>query len=108
MISLFLLKTFVWSLAIYGITQIISEATVFEPLRNFLTNSKFKPFNKVGELISCFLCCSVWVSFFVSIVVFSPSLEIWSHLSFWHFFFDGMIGSTIVWFFHIYEGKLSR
>lgn len=106
MISLFLLQTFIWALAIYGITQIITEATIFEWLRDELSNSQDKVNNFFGKLVSCFLCCSVWVSFLLSAWVFSPSATLWPHMPFGSFFIDGMIGSTIVWFLHIYENKL--
>ncbi len=106
MIGSFLIQTVLWSLAIYGITQIITEASIFENVRNFLTDSNNRIFNFFGKLVSCFLCASVWVSFLLSVWVFSPSLFFWPYLSIGSFFIDGMIGSTIVWFLHIYENKL--
>jgi hypothetical protein len=103
MIGLFLIQTVLWALAIYGITQIITEATIFEWLRNRLTPYKF-----FGKLVTCFLCASVWISFFLSAWVFSPSAVLWSDLYMIEStFIDGMIGSTIVWFLHVYENKLS-
>jgi hypothetical protein len=101
MIGLFLLQTVLWSFAVYGITQIITEATIFEGLRNRLENVKF-----FGKLVSCFLCASVWISFLLSAWIFSPASLLWPYLSlFESVFIDGMIGSTIVWFLHIYENK---
>lgn len=106
MIGLFLLQTVIWSLAIYGITQIITEATIFEWLRSTFSNSKNDVDKFFGKLISCFLCCSVWVGFLLSVWVWSPSSILWPEIPFGNVFIDGMIGSTIVWFLHIYENKL--
>lgn len=106
MISLFILKTFFWSLAVYGITQIITEATIFEWLRDGLSNSDNGIVNFFGKLVSCFLCCSVWVSFALSFL-YSPSFELWPNVNYGSWFIDGMIGSTIVWFLHVLENRLS-
>jgi hypothetical protein len=108
MISLFILKLAIWSIAIYGITQIITEATIFKWLRDYFTQSKNKISLFFGKLITCFLCASVWISFILSGWVFSPSTELWTDLSIVEsIFIDGMIGSTIVWFLHLYESKLN-
>lgn len=102
MIGYFVLQTFVWALAIYGITQIITEATIFEKVRDKISESSVF----FGKLVTCFLCASVWISFLLSIWAFSPSFILWPHLGYTSIFIDGMIGSTIVWFLHVIENKL--
>ena len=111
-----------WALGIYGITQIVAESSLTQPIRNALSKNKFtKP---ISKLLNCVLCTSVWVSVLASWFIYSPSVDAWSYLYkpniyqlpfttiqidykvFRILFFDGMIGSTIVWFLHIIENRL--
>ena len=108
MVSLFLLKSFVWVFIIYGISQIITEASIFSWLRDALTDSKFKLFNVLGKLVTCFLCTSVWVAFSLGAFAYSPTAELWPHLNNGaNIFLDGMYGSTFAWFLYMAEAKLS-
>lgn len=101
--SLFLLKTLYAVFTVYGITQIITEAKIFAWLRKGLTNTW------LGDLVSCFLCTSVWVSFVFSYFVYSPAEELVNtNFQFTNVFLDGMFLSALVWFFYVIESKLSR
>jgi len=88
------------TLAAYNVTQIISEATIFKPVRIWLLKRRFTSI--LGELMSCFLCTSVWVCFFAT--------------KFVHNIADGMnyswlVGtmslSATIWFIHIIERRFS-
>ncbi len=82
-----------WILAAYGMTSILVWGSIFESTRTFIKkHSKF-----FGDLISCTLCTSTWVGFFMSIVLgglTSKFLE-----TFWllEIFWDGMFTAGSVW-----------
>lgn len=97
--TLFLIKTFFAVFTVYGITQIITEAKIFEWLRKLLSK------NWLGSLVSCFLCTSVWISFAFSYFVYSLSSHFTNILS---VFLDGMFLSAIVWFLYVIESKMSK
>lgn len=95
-----------WLASIYGITQIIVDASIFEPIRNFFL-SRTGVLNWLGSLVDCFLCSSVWVSAFVSLTLYSPTLHVFGecHYLFMNIFFDAMIGSALAWFMRIWENN---
>ena len=112
---MFTTQLLVWSFIVYGITQIIVEAKIFAPLRDWFNYNRFGFFRWFGSLLSCFLCTSVWVSFILSASLYSPTLELWSNLLSTNVlnlgvntFLDGMLGSCIVWFMYCIESKLSK
>lgn len=90
---------FLFAFISYGMTTILVYGSIFESLRNFI-HSKGKAsgfFKFFSELISCVLCTSTWVGFFLSIAMFSPTQTIYG-LSFpFSLFFDGMFSAGIVW-----------
>ena len=85
---------FIWVLAAYGMTSILVWGAIFENARiKIKKNSKF-----FGDLISCTLCTSTWVGFFMSLTLggltnkFLPG-QFW----FTYLFFDGMVTAGAVW-----------
>lgn len=68
----FILKFIFWLMFGYGVTQIIVDATIFEPVREWT----LKHSNFFGKMIHCRLCTSVWICAFLSILVWSPSLKL--------------------------------
>lgn len=86
-------KILLWSLAAYGMTSIIVWGSIFEPVRNYIKkHSKF-----FGDLVSCTLCSSTWVGFFMSIVLGGLTSDIFNiHWSF-GIFWDGVFTAGIVW-----------
>lgn len=101
----FLLQVFVWIFIIYGITQIVVEAQIFAWLRDGLATSRIIFFRWLSYLVKCFLCSSVWVSFILGYLVFSPTAVFWPLTAFQNAFLDAMFGSALVWFMHIMEFK---
>jgi hypothetical protein len=86
-------KLILWAFAAYGMTSILVWGSIFESTRLYI-KSKSKFF---GDLISCTLCTSTWVGFFMSIVLgglIGPSFDIHWTIS---IFFDGMFTAGIVW-----------
>lgn len=83
----------------YGMTTIMVYGSIFESVRGFIHMLGKK--NKVGkffsDLISCVLCTSTWVGFFLSIMMFSPTQSIYKLELPYNVFFDGMFSAGIVW-----------
>lgn len=82
-----------WAFIAYGFTSILVWGSIFESTRLFIKrHSKF-----FGDLISCTLCTSTWIGFFMSICfggLTSKILDIhWAP----SIFFDGMFTAGIVW-----------
>lgn len=81
-----------WSFMAYGMTSILVWGSIFENQRQWI-KSKSKFF---GDLISCTLCTSTWVGFFMSICLGGLTTAYGIH---WIFaiFFDGMFTAGSVW-----------
>ena len=82
-----------WAFMAYGMTNILVWGSIFEKQREWI-KSKSKFF---GDLISCTLCTSTWVGFFMSIVLGSVSSLFFETWWVFNFFFDGMFSAGIVW-----------
>ena len=57
-------------------------------------------FDFIAGIITCMMCCSTWVGFFLGAVVYSPSHELFSVTPYISWFFDGLIASGFVWAFN--------
>jgi len=80
-------------LSCYGMTSILVWGSIFENQRNWIkSHSKF-----FGDLISCTLCTSTWVSFFMSLCLGSISAQYFNTIWVFDLFFDGMFGAGSVW-----------
>jgi len=83
----------VWTLISYGMTSILVWGSIFENFRNWIKNhSKF-----FGDLISCTLCTSTWVGFFMSLFFGSITSIFFDTNILLHIFFDGMYSAGSVW-----------
>lgn len=88
---------FFTSACIFSITQIIAESKLFSDVREFFMRNLTFLYN----LTSCFLCTSVWVSFFVALILPVARFE--------HgLFFDTMFYSCMVWFMRLFETYLTK
>jgi hypothetical protein len=83
----------------YGMTTIMVYGSIFESVRNFIhyKGEKNKVWKFFSDLISCVLCTSTWVGFFLSIAMFSPTQGIYNLGLPYHIFFDGMFSAGVVW-----------
>jgi hypothetical protein len=80
-------------IAAYGMTSILVWGSIFESTREWIKNkSKF-----FGDLISCTLCTSTWVGFFMSLFLGSISTQYFDTIWFINLFFDGMLTAGGVW-----------
>lgn len=77
----------------YGMTSILVWGSIFEKQREWIKNkSKF-----FGDLISCTLCTSTWVGFFMSLVLGGLSESLLGINWILSIFFDGMFTAGAVW-----------
>lgn len=83
----------VWTIIAYGVTSIIVWGSIFESLREWIKQKS----NFFGDLVSCVLCTSTWVGFFMSIVIGSITSTIFDTSFFLNIFFDGMYTAGSVW-----------
>lgn len=97
----------VWLLVAYGMSNIMVYGSIFQGMRdwfNKLGDVRFAPFNGpfkfISELLSCMMCTSTWVGFFLSWTFYSPSQVLYGHNDFISLFFDGMLASGFVWAFN--------
>ena len=82
-----------WALAAYGMTSILVWGKIFDNQREWIKkHSKF-----FGDLISCTLCTSTWVGFFMSIVLGGLSNHYLQSNWLAQLFFDGMFTAGSVW-----------
>ena len=82
-----------WILAAYGMTSILVWGSIFETTRKWIKkHSKF-----FGDLISCTLCTSTWVGFFMSLFLGSISTQYFNTIWIINLFFDGMVTAGGVW-----------
>lgn len=84
---------FFWIFAAYGMTSILVWGSIFESQRNWI-KSKSKFF---GDLVSCTLCTSTWVGFFMSIVLGGLTSQFIDIPWIISVFFDGMFSAGSVW-----------
>ena len=82
-----------WLLAAYGMTSILVWGSIFESTRTWIKkHSKF-----FGDLISCTLCTSTWVGFFMSLVFGGLANHYFNCHWLVCLFFDGMFTAGSVW-----------
>lgn len=82
-----------WILIAYGMTSILVWGSIFEGLRSWI----IKHSNFFGTLISCTLCTSTWIGFFMSFIlggIVSPIFNVHWLIG---LFFDGMFTAGAVW-----------
>ena len=94
----------IWAVVAYGMTNILVYGSIFNGFRQSIHswgNNPLTLFNFLGKflsgLISCVLCTSTWVGFFLSLAYFSPNVEIIGLNKILSVFFDGMLSAGFVW-----------
>ena len=99
-----MIELVIWAMVAYGMTNILVYGSIFNGVRNGIHNwgnNEHMPFNGLGKflssLISCVLCTSTWVGFFLSIAYFSPNTNLIGLNKVLSVFFDGMLSAGLVW-----------
>jgi hypothetical protein len=69
-----------WFVMAYGFSNIMVYGSIFRGFRERLKkwgNNQYAPFQGVGkffsDLISCMMCTSTWIGFFLGLFIFSPA-----------------------------------
>jgi MFS family permease len=82
-----------WAFMAYGMSTILVYGSIFQKSREWIKRHS----NFFGDLISCIMCTSTWVGFFMSLSLGGLTIKLldvhWS----WGIFFDGMFTCGIVW-----------
>lgn len=99
--EMILLKIIFQVIVLYQITQIISESKITRPLRTYLSGKQSLVARFLYELISCFLCTSVWVGFILTPLLFDFAKYLGYDTVTW--FWNGLFFSCITWFLHVWE-----
>ena len=92
-----------WAVLAYGFSTIMVYGTIFYNMRNFIkeygqSDLIFSEiFKFISGILSCMMCCSTWIGFFLGLFIYSPTHELFqlNHYSSW--FFDGLLSSGAVW-----------
>lgn len=96
-----LLKVIFQIFILYNISQIISETKISRPLRDYLRRKTNIVARILYELISCFLCTSVWVGFILTPLLFDFAAYLGYTSVTW--FWNGLYFSSITWFMNVWE-----
>ncbi len=93
-----------WLIAAYGMSQILVYGSIFTSLRegiHKLGDNPFTPlqpiFKFISGLISCMMCTSTWVGFFLSLCLGGLTNKFFEISTLPCIFFDGMFTAGSVW-----------
>lgn len=93
-----------WFVMAYGFTNIMVYGSIFNKLRLSLSSMGediFNPlhgvFKFMSGIITCMMCCSTWIGFFLGLFIFSPVHTLYGIDSEFSWFFDGLLASGAVW-----------
>ena len=93
-----------WLIAAYGMTQIMVYGSIFKSTRESIERMGnlripvLSPlFRFIHGIVSCMMCCSTWVGFFMGAFIYSPWGIDMGIPTVPAIFFDGMLASGGVW-----------
>ena len=88
----------------YGFTNIMVYGSIFANMRTKIHNlgqsnvPVLSPiFNFISGILSCMMCCSTWVGFFLGAFITSPTYWLFGTNQAISWFFDGLLASGAVW-----------
>lgn len=88
----------------YGLMNIMVYGSIFQGLRNFFRSWGDNiqiPLSFIGRFISgilsCPMCFSTWGGFFLGLLIYSPTHELFALHQNISWFFDGILSSGAVW-----------
>lgn len=98
------MEILIWILIAYGMSNILVYGSIFDTQRNYLKVLGYTEgvplkgvFKFISDLISCMMCTSTWVGFFLSLTFFSPIQNMFGINQWYSIFLDGMLASGSVW-----------
>jgi len=98
-----MVQLLLWMMMAYGISNILVYGSIFNGPREVIRKwgEGMYPFSEFAifltKMLSCMMCCSVWIGFFFGIFVYSPVHEMLGVTTFGSWFLDGMLASGSVW-----------
>jgi hypothetical protein len=94
----------IWFFLAYGFTNIMVWGSIFAGMRNKIAELGdnilfpfFPIFKFISGILSCMMCCSTWVGFFLGLFIYSPTHEHFGLTTDISWFFDGLLASGAVW-----------
>jgi hypothetical protein len=94
----------IWFFLAYGFTNIMVWGSIFAGMRNKIAELGdnilfpfFPVFKFISGILSCMMCCSTWVGFFLGVFIYSPTQEHFGLTTDISWFFDGLLASGAVW-----------
>ncbi len=94
----------IWFFLAYGFTNIMVWGSIFAGMRNKIAELGdnilfpfFPVFKFISGILSCMMCCSTWVGFFLGVFIYSPTHEHFGLTTEISWFFDGLLASGAVW-----------
>ena len=94
----------IWFVLAYGFTNIMVWGSIFAGMRNKIAELGdnilfpfFPIFKFISGILSCMMCCSTWVGFFLGLFIYSPTHEHFGLTTDISWFFDGLLASGAVW-----------
>lgn len=96
-----MLKIFVAVLLIESITEIIVKSNIFIPFRSFLfeKGQSSKVFEWLHDLLDCGHCTSVWIGWFMALLLFTDKTYLVNYYVDW--FFIGLVLHRLANYLHI-------
>lgn len=84
----------IWSLICYSITNVITQSSLFDPIRKYIEQKN----KHIGKLFKCPMCMGFWIGILLSFIWFSPSNLIDFNMSnIPYCILDGFLSSAISW-----------
>lgn len=60
-----------------GLTHIIVDSSIFNPIRNFITQREnIVGFGFLSKIITCYQCCGMWAGVFCGWIIFQDNLSL--------------------------------
>jgi hypothetical protein len=94
----------IWFFLAYGFTNIMVWGSIFAGMRNKIAELGdnilfpfFPIFKFISGILSCMMCCSTHVGFFLGLFIYSPTHEHFGLTTDISWFFDGLLASGAVW-----------
>jgi len=95
---------FVWTLTVYGTTAIVTESTLFAPVRAWTS----RRWAWLGSLLRCAICFGWWCGAGLSVLGWSPAAEAgpawWPW--WWRAIMDGAASAAVTWGLSVAVGSL--
>jgi len=99
-----ILQFIVWSLLLYGISNILVYGSILNWFRDWVEkigNKKYPiispTFHFVREMLRCMMCTPFHVGYILSFALYSPIAEIFSIQVQYSWIFDAFLASGVVW-----------